>query len=80
MPIRQNSAAIHLYHATLPPRIVFSEEEKKRLMEKGYSESYIHQEYPKHIPFGHGRIVVRNRAEEEEIMRRLKKLQGDVND
>ena len=49
-------------------------------MEKGYSESYIHQEYPKHIPFGHGRIVVRNRAEEEEIMRRLKKLQGDVND
>jgi hypothetical protein len=78
MPYRRNSQPIYMYHAILPPKIVFGEEDKQALVAKGYGTEYIRQEYPKHVQFGHGRIAVRSKEEEEEdrVMARLQEFQS----
>lgn len=50
----------HLYHATLPPKVVYTDAEEATLRTLGYSDDYCHQEYPKVV---NGRCVCS--AEEE---------------
>lgn len=40
---------VHLYHAEHAPIVAHNAEEEQKALDAGYSEAYVHQEYPKHI-------------------------------
>lgn len=61
----------HLFHAKFEPRIANNKEEEDRLRRHGYTEHYVHQEYPKavaHDPETGVAVIARDAAHEAELM------------
>jgi hypothetical protein len=79
MPFNKYSPhGLHLFHASLPPAIVYNEEDEARARDKGYSEKYIPREYPKAlahadrenqqgVPESHVTAVAQNAKHEREL-------------
>ena len=54
-----------MYHATEKPQMVKDEFQEYELQEKGWSESYIHQEYPKAVVDKDGNVTIQQSPEGE---------------
>lgn len=83
MPLGSAHKAIHLFHASLPPKTVYSPADANELIAKGYGTEYIHQDYPKMVKIGEdkdGNAIQRsvaNADEEAALLKEQKKAKKE---
>jgi hypothetical protein len=57
----------HLFHASLPPAVVYNAVDEQEAREKGFTETYVHQDYPKDVTDSRGVTVTVHNPEEEAV-------------
>ncbi len=56
---------VHLFHESKPPIVANDAETESKARADGYGETYVHQDYPKHVNHEDGSVTVLSAPPEE---------------